>query len=157
VTRSRPLVVTALALALLAVLTACASPRAALGTSRNSCYQALPLAADAVHHQGRFDGLTLTRVPDRFTTPTVRPSRPGTPAPASTTTTTVVAGSTSTTRPGRPVCLVAFKGTFDPQKIDLLRGPRRSGPYAIVVVSVRTRKVAAVYLAAALPRSFRHL
>jgi hypothetical protein len=145
----------------------CASPRFALGTTRSPCFQALPVAAAAVAHQGQFAGVTRVNrttlglngrlgLPRRRRTTTTVTTRP-------TTTTTVVPGHPATTaRPSVPAqpqgaCLVAFKGTFDRTKIPLLVPSTAVGRYAVVVVSVRTRQARAVYMLDSLPKSFTHL
>jgi len=145
----------------LTLLSGCATPRVALGTSHSPCFQALPVAIDAVAHQGQFAGVRrVTRstlgVPGRIGLP--RPSRPST----TTTTTTVPAPGATTTRPRLPpqsqgVCEVAFRGTFDRSKIPLLVPSTAVGRYAIVVVSIRTRRARAVYLIGNLPGAFTHL
>jgi hypothetical protein len=129
----------------------CATPRASLGTSQNACFFALPVAADAVSHQGHFAGIhRLVLAPGQTLPLPAGGRRPITTTTASSSTTT------PGTKPAKPrgACLVAFKGVFDPARISLLRGPNRTGRYAIVAVGLRTHKVVAVYLADALPRTF---
>jgi hypothetical protein len=128
----------------------CATPRAALGTAQNACFSSLPVAADAVARQGHFAGFHRLVLAPGETLPLPGAGR----RPITTTT------STSTTTPGvkptkpRGACLVAFKGTFDPTRITLLRGTNRTGHFAIVAVGLRTHKVVAVYLTDALPKYF---
>jgi hypothetical protein len=144
----------------------CASPRFALGTTRSPCFQALPVAAAAVAHQGQFAGVTRVNrttlglngrlgLPRRRRTTTTVTTKP-------TSTTALPSHPTTTTRPSVPAqpqgaCLVAFKGTFDRSKIPLLVPSPAVGRYAVVVVSVRTRQARAVYLLDSLPKSFTHL
>jgi hypothetical protein len=164
------------ALAAIAIIVGygCATPRAALGPRSSPCFQALPPATLAVGHQGKFAGLTLADVPARLggprvlrTPPTVgagpRTTAPRTTAPRTTATSGVPTTSapagvgSTTTLPRRDVCLVAFKGTFDASKIPLLRGPLKTGQYAVVVVAVRSHRAVLVYLTDTLPRAFKHL
>jgi hypothetical protein len=145
----------------LVVVSGCATPRVALGTSQSPCFQALPVAIEAVGRQGQFAGVRrVTRstlgVPGRLGLP--RPNRPST----TTTTRAVTSGATTTTRPRVPpqsqgVCEVAFKGTFDRTRIPLLVPSSATGRYAVVVVSIRTRRARAVYLIDYLPKAFTHL
>jgi hypothetical protein len=147
----------------------CASPRIALGTTRSPCFQALPVAASAVGHQGQFAGVTRVTRSTLGLSGTLLPQRrrrPTTSTSTSTTLTTTPTGSasgpTTTARVRVPAqaqgaCLVAFKGTFDRSKIPLLVSTPAVGRYAVVVVSVRTRQARAVYLIDQLPKSFSHL
>jgi hypothetical protein len=156
----------------LVLLAGCATPRIALGTSQSPCYQALPVAIEAVGRQGRFAGVKrVTRstlgVPDALGLP--RRRRPTTTTQTTQTTQTTAttlapSGRTTTTRQSVPpqsqgVCLVAFRGTFDRRKISLLVPPSSAvvGRYAVVVVSVRTRQARAVFLFDSLPTGFAHL
>jgi hypothetical protein len=166
--RARRVLAAALASLSLAVV-GCASPRIALGTTRSPCFQALPVAAAAVNHQGQFAGVTrVTRTTLGITGSLGLPRRrraTTTTTSTSTTTTVVTAvpGRTATTVkakvPAQPqgACLVAFKGSFDRSKIPLLVPTPAVGHYAVVVVSVRTRQARAVYLLDSLPKSFSHL
>jgi hypothetical protein len=61
IVRARVFVAVGAATAL--VVGGCATPRAALGTSLSPCYQALPLASDAVAHQGRLAGVRRVTAP----------------------------------------------------------------------------------------------
>jgi len=134
------------AVAIAGALTAgCATPRAALGPNKSTCFPALSEAAQTLNHVGRFAGVTLTHVPERVAGAT-------TTAPSST-----QQQETTTTLPHRDFCLVAYKGTFNASNIPLARGPERTGQYAIVVVTAKTHRVVAVFLRDQLPRAFRHL
>jgi hypothetical protein len=145
-------------MALAAMLVAgCATPRAALGTTRSPCFQALPAAAQAVDHQGSFAGVTRytlrpgTVTPGRFL-PRLPRATPGT-----TTTTVVRASTSSTVSVPRSVCLVAYKGTFDPRRVPLLQGQETTNHYAVVVVAMKSHRVLAVFLRDRLGKAFTHL
>ncbi len=59
--------------------------------------------------------------------------------------------------PRRDVCLVAYRGAFDPARIRApLYGSSRSGRYAIVVVGVRSQQVRVVALTDRLPTTLHH-
>ena len=144
----------AIGIALIAAawLASCGSPRAVLNTSQSSCYRALPAATEAVAHQGRFAGLRRVSVG----------SDPSTMFGAGLPLTSFLRSSATVTpttapRPNGAACLVAFKGSFDPAKMPLLRGTNRSGRYAVVVVGLRASEARAVYLTDHLPRDFTHL
>ncbi|GAC1388713.1 MAG: hypothetical protein NVSMB4_14860 [Acidimicrobiales bacterium] len=163
----RGCVVAAVAVAALAG-TAC--EKTAVATSVSPCFRVLPEAHAALAGQGQFVDVA------RRKGPAVYPSSGGRvpfaktmpPTPGSTTvpqgTEIPTAGeATPSTRPGatgttldpndprRDVCIVAYRGTFDASRISLLRGPARSGQFAVVVVGVRTQKVRAVILTDRLP------
>ena len=147
-----------LAMVTVGLVASCASPRAVLNTSQSSCYRAIPAAADAVSHQGRFAGLRRISVGANQAVPLGA----GLGLPRRTTTTTVLpatgqATPTSVSSQPRAACMVAFRGTFEPVKIPLLRGLNRTGHYAVVVVGLRTGQARAVYLVDRLPGAFSHL
>jgi len=66
-------------------------------------------------------------------------------------------GTVAPQDPRRDVCLVAYRGAFDPARIRApLYGSSRSGRYAIVVVGVRSQQVRAVALTDRLPTTLHH-
>jgi hypothetical protein len=139
-----------LLLAGLVLASGCATPRVALGTAPSPCFQALPVARDAVGRQGQFAG--VKRITSRSLLPVPSPIRLPRRSPRSTT--TLPSGSTVPPQ-SRGECLVAFKGSLDRSKIPLLL-PNTSGRYAVVVVSIRTRTAHFVYFTDKLT-GFTHL
>ena len=132
-------------------------------TSVSPCFRVLPQAHAAVGSQGTFVDVA------RRKGATIYPSAGGqatvtTAVPSSRPTVTGPAGGSSVvsgpstlapTDPRRDTCIVAYRGTFDPTRIPLLRGPNRTGRYAIVIVSVRSQQVRLVALSDRLP-SYLH-
>jgi hypothetical protein len=119
-------------LVLALALSGCAARGASLGTTSSPCFHALPAAAEAVGHQGRFLGVRLVpvdrlrrRVPD-----------------------TSVLGKIK-------VCVVAYKGNYTTAEVshplDAL-----PGPYAIVVVKTNGSAVLGTVVLRRLPLVFRH-
>ncbi|GAC1600433.1 MAG: hypothetical protein NVS3B21_27520 [Acidimicrobiales bacterium] len=154
----------------LAALAATACEKTAVATSVSPCFRVLPDAHAALGGQGQFVDVARRKGPAvypssggrvpfaRTMPPTPGPTtipeatefpNPGETAPS------VRPGATPTTLdpndPRRDVCIVAYRGTFDPSRIPLLRGPARSGQFAVVVVGVRTQKLRAVILTDRLP------
>ena len=130
-------------LAVLAVLPACEKVNS-VASSVSPCFRVLPQARAAVGGQGTFvDVARVSRSAlPRFGRLGLARRPPGTVPP-------VTPGSTIVGQSG--VCLVAYKGTFDPTKIVGLVGPARSGHYAVVVVGIRAQRVRAVALVDKLP------
>ncbi len=129
----------AAALLALVVLTGCEKVTRSVGSSVSPCYRALPQAHQAVGGQGTFVDVTRIRGQRVLEFPRFRQAVE--PAP------------TSTTVPGesRDICVVVFKGTFDPARIPLLSTLTPSGRYAIVVIPVRKLEVRRVFLTDRLP------
>jgi len=145
VTRRRHL----LGLALAGLLTGCGGGRNG-GTSVSPCFRVLPEAHAAVGGQGTFVDVARMRGRriDLFPGPLVPPA-PST-ATASLPQGGQIAGDTR-----RDVCVIAYRGTFNPDLIPHLGGERRKGAYAVVVVGVRTQTVRAVFLTDQLPPPLR--
>ncbi|MHB1503905.1 MAG: hypothetical protein ACYCTL_07325 [Acidimicrobiales bacterium] len=125
-------------------LAACTSARNTLGTSSSQCYQALPVAAGAVHRRGEFAGVRLVP-PSVLAEKSHERLR-----------------SVLATRAGAGVghvCAVAYRGSF---KLDQVARPIAippvvgTGGYAVVVVSVPANRVLATFVLDHLPISFRH-
>jgi len=117
-------------------------------SSVSPCFRVLPEAHQAVGNQGDFVDVARLRGPrvSGFGGPSTTAS--STPA---TTAASPPPSTTTTVNPRRDVCLVAYRGTFDPSGIPLLVGPNRSGRYAVVIVGVRSERVRAVVLTDTLP------
>ncbi|GAC1540241.1 MAG: hypothetical protein NVS3B12_27010 [Acidimicrobiales bacterium] len=160
-------VVVAVAIAALAG-TAC--EKTAVATSVSPCFRVLPEAHTALAGQGHFVDVARRKGPAVYPSSGGRvpfgktmPPAPG-PTEIPEATDSPISGEvTPSTGPGLPiaprdqndprrdVCVVAYRGTFDASRIPLLRGPARSGQFAVVVVGVRTQKVRAVILTDRLP------
>jgi hypothetical protein len=108
-------------LSLAVALAGCTSARDTLGTNASICFEALPVAGDAVHHHGTFTGVRLVSL-------------------------TSVGADTHlrahlAARAGKAVhdvCVVSYRGTFRVDGVErpLGRPPAGGvGHYAIVIVS----------------------
>ena len=112
-------------------LASCGARGAALGTTSNACFHAIPAAADAVRHQGKLAGVRLVdarrlhRLPEHQQLGANR------------------------------VCLVAYSGSYRPADVDHPLD-RTEGPYAIVAVSPNGRQVLGTVIVHRLPLEFRH-
>jgi hypothetical protein len=133
------------------------------------CFRVLPQARQAVAGQGTFVDVAryrgrgvseFPRVPDTTSTtagaapPVVlTPSGGDNGAGAGGGGELGVERTSPAAPPGarRDVCVVAFRGSFDPSRIQGLAGTSRTGKYALVVVGVESRSVRAVYLSDTLP------
>lgn len=119
-------------------LSACTSARNGLGTPVGACYRALPVAADAVGHQGRFAGVMLLgdHALHRSTAFTQEVLRRGGPTL-------------------RATCVVVFRGSFsvatEPRAVVAGQGRLR---WAIVVVSSPGNHLVLIVLS---PRPPSHL
>lgn len=127
---SRPRAFMALALAALS-FSGCAGRGATLGTSSSPCFRALPAAAQAVGHQGRFLGVRLVAA-DRL--------RRRVPE----------AGALGRRR----VCLVAYQGAYRPGDV---KHPldASNGPYVLVAVEPDGSSVLGSIVVGRLPLAFR--
>jgi hypothetical protein len=113
-------------------LAACGGRGAALGTTSNACFHALPPAVSSVHHRGHLIGVRLvdtSRVRNR-------PTREALP-------------------PHQKLCLVAFSGGFRPDQVERPVEPR-SGEYVVVVVRPDGSAVLGSLIVPRLPLAFRH-
>jgi len=135
-------VAAAVLIALVIALTGCQKVTRSVTSSVSPCFRVLPQAHQAVGGQGTFVDVARLRGKGvaRFA------PVPTTAAGTTSTTALPLAGTT------RDVCVVAYKGTFDPSRIEHLRGPDRQGRYALVVVGVRSQLVRAVVLTDQLPK-----
>jgi hypothetical protein len=131
--------------------TGCQKVTKTVTTSVSPCFRVLPEAHAAVGNQGAFVDVARLQGERVTTFPRVTETT-GVSAPSST------APGTSTTvaaQGRRDVCVVAYRGTFDPTRIQHLLGAAPAGRYAIVIVGVRTREVRAVLLTDTLPKPLR--
>jgi hypothetical protein len=133
--------------ALLVLLAGCSSVGTSSGSSVSPCFRVLPQAHAAVRHQGVFIG--VNRLRGRRAASFPRPQATG----PSVTSTTVPAAVPGDSRPD--ICVVAYRGTFDPIQIDHLEGPLRTGSYAVVVLGIRSQRVRYVFLTDRLPGPLR--
>lgn len=139
--------------------------KTAVKTSVSPCFRVLPQAHAAVGSQGSFvdvarrKGATIYPSAGGQATVTVTtagPSaRPTVTGPSEGSAVVSVPSTLGPADPRRDICLVAYRGTFDPSRIPLLRGPNREGRYAIVIVAVRSQQVRSVALTDRLP-SYLH-
>jgi len=135
-------VAAAVLITLVIALTGCQKVTRSVTSSVSPCFRVLPQAHQAVGGQGTFIDVARLRGKGvaRFApVPTTASAMTSTTAPP-------LAGTT------RDVCVVAYQGTFDPSRIEHLRGPDRQGRYALVVVGVRSQLVRAVVLTDQLPK-----
>ncbi len=104
-----------------ATLSACTSARNTMATPVSACYRALPVAATAVHHRGRFAGVRLVDA-------RALAARPGLAQ--------VVAGHGTASL--RSVCVVVFRGSYRPSAVDAVAGAPSTAarPYAAVLVAL---------------------
>ncbi|MHB8464711.1 MAG: hypothetical protein ACYDH6_04940 [Acidimicrobiales bacterium] len=136
----------AVALVVAGSATACEKVNS-VASSVSPCFRVLPQAHAAVGGQGTFVDVARVRrgaMPRIGALGPVRLGGGARTSPPSPTPTVVPAI--------REVCLVAYKGTFDPTRITGLIGPHRSGRYAVVVCGITSRRVRAVVLLDQLPR-----
>jgi hypothetical protein len=141
----------------------------AVTTSVSPCFRVLPQARTAVGNQGtivdvvRLRGRQVTTFGGQHRTSTTVANRPGQLTPSGGAS---GAGAAGGGEPGvspagpaagvrRDVCVIAFRGTFDPARIQHLVGAGQSGRYAVVIVGVQAQQVRAVLLTDALPKPLR--
>ena len=145
-----------------AVGTSCATVRNGLGTSSSVCFRAIPAGRSALGKSTSVDLATGTT-----------PAPPKAPAFVGVRTATQKDINAFGKRhnsyeavlaqrnggPVKSICLVAFKGTFDPSSLEGLLGtvpPEGHRNYAVVVVSEPSNKVLATFLRSKEPISFTH-
>jgi len=134
---------------------------AKVGSSVSPCFRILPEAHAAVAGQGTF--VDVVRIRGRRIDAFADPNRPPpqTTSPTSGTSGTSGTSTTSTTQgpavgdSRRDVCVVAYRGAFDPTSINNLEGAQRQGAYAVVMVGVRSQRVRHVFLTDRLPPPLR--
>jgi hypothetical protein len=120
-------------------LAGCSSVRSSLGTASGTCFEALPTAGSAVHHQGRLVGARLVTLATMLRIPGMR-----------------VITVPRSESPSQRVCLVAFDGSFDADHVDRPLGSR-AGHAAIVVIGYPHRGLVATVIVGRLPQRFGHL
>jgi hypothetical protein len=111
----------------------CTASRNVLGTGDSACFQAIPVAEQAVHHHGKFVGV------HRVTTDRLHKRLPEVAR-----------------HPHKAVCVVAYRGNFHSDEVRMAK-PGRTGHYAVVVVSSPGNRLLRTYVLPKLPLSFRHL
>jgi hypothetical protein len=111
----------------------CTASRNVLGTGDSACFQAIPVAEQAVHHHGKFVGV------HRVTTEHLHRQLPSVAR-----------------HPQKAVCVVAYRGNFDSDQVRMAK-PGQSGHYAVVVVSSPGNRLLRSYVLPKLPLPFRHL
>lgn len=126
------------AVAVVSALAACTTARNSLGTTNSSCYEALPLAASAVHHRGILLGVRLADVSSLRTTRRVHLA--------------AISEGTSVRR----VCLVAYRGHFEGSAVVKPIGRPRRGPLAIVVLEFPHVKLLGTVVIRHVPVRFGH-
>jgi hypothetical protein len=145
-----------------AVGTSCASVRNGLGTSSSVCFRAIPVGRSALGKQTSIDLVSGSEPPT--------PKAPEFVGVRSATQKDIDAfgkkhdsyQTVLTKRNGGPlksICLVAFKGAFDPSSVKYLLGTVPSvghRSYAVVVVSEPSNKILATFLRSKEPISFTH-
>jgi len=124
-------------------LSGCQKVTRSVSSSVSPCFRVLPQAHEAVGGQGTF--VDVARIRGKAVAQ-FAPRLVTVPGLTTLTTSPSLAGTT------RDVCVVAYKGTFDPSRITHLRGPNRQGEYALVIVGVRSQSVRAVVLSNQLPK-----
>jgi len=125
------------------VLAGCASARNALGTNSSPCYLALPVARDAVHDRGTFNGVRLVSAKDL--------------AKRTRLLDTLVARAGGKLH---DVCVVEYRGAFRLDQVErpLGRAPVGGvGRFAVVVVSRDTNRLLATFVRGTQPVRFRHM
>lgn len=120
-------------------LAGCTAARNALGPRVGTCYHALPVAAAAVHHRGKFSGVRLLRAGDLRAWRRLDEMVQGTKLPS--------------------LCVVGFRGSFtSAQVVDpvgaAVTAPR---PYAVVVVNAAGDHLLGTALLRRLPLPLRDL
>jgi hypothetical protein len=125
-----------------ATLFGCTSARNTLGTNASPCFQALVIAANAVHHKGSFAGvhlLSFSKIGSDAHIQSVLSARAGTTV--------------------HNVCVVSYKGTFRVDDVErpLGRPPVGGvGHYAIVIVSQPQNHLLGTVVRATQPLRFGH-
>jgi hypothetical protein len=132
-------------LSAMAAVGGCQKVTKTVAASVSPCFRVLPEAHAAVGGQGRF--VDVARIQGRRVT--TFPGRPTTTG-VTATSTAGQPGATTPTAGRRDVCVVAYRGPFDPARIQHLVGTGQ-GRYAIVVIGVQTQGVRAVLLTDTLP------
>jgi hypothetical protein len=131
-----------LALISSATLFGCTSARDTLGTNASPCFDALVIAANAVHHTGSFAGvhlLSFTKIGSDAHIQSVLSARAGSKV--------------------RDVCVVSYKGTFRFDHVERPLGKPPAGGvgrYAIIIVSQPQNHLLGTVVRATQPLRFGH-
>jgi len=147
----RALAAAVITVALIVGAGACQKVTKSVATSISPCFRVLPQAQLAVGKQGTIVDITRLRGEAVTTFDRVLRGKAVPGAPPSSLTPTSEAGAGTTLPAGRrDVCVVAFRGTFDPSRVQHLVGPQ-TGRYAIGLVGSLTQRVRLVVLTDQLP------
>jgi len=141
--RIRPIpVVAAVVTSLVLGLAGCTTARDTLGTNASSCFEALAVAADAVHDQGTFAGVHLLKLT------------------AAGTDLRLEAEVMARAGPGvHDICVVSYRGNF---RVDQVMRPLGAPPagghgrFAIVIVSKPQNRVIGTVIRQTQPLRFGH-
>jgi hypothetical protein len=123
-------------------LVGCTSARDTLGTNASPCFEALAIAADAVHNRGRFAGVRQLSISAFAADADLRLEM------------SRLFGSSI-----RDVCVVSYRGTFHVDQVERPVGPAPKdgiGHYAIVIVSKPQNHLLGTVLRATQPLRFGH-
>jgi hypothetical protein len=142
--RGRAAMATAALLAVIPVtVVGCTSARNALGTNSSPCYRALPVAEDAVHDRGAFNGVRLVTAKGLLHPPRYLDEL------------RARAGGML-----KDVCVVSYSGSYTLDQVEKPVGaapPGGTGRYAIVVVNRPSNKLLGTFVRITLPMRFHHL
>jgi len=130
-----------LCMAVAAASSACTSARNTLGTNSSPCYTAIPVAANAVHHRGRFLGVRLLS------------------ARQASTRRRLDALLDARAPKVKTVCVVAYGGSYRLSQVKRPFGmppPSGTGAVAIVVVSSPHNRLIGTVVLRRVPLPFRH-
>jgi hypothetical protein len=132
-------------------LSACQKVTKSVSTSISPCFRVLPQAREAVGKQGTIVDITRLRGEavttfDRVLRGGATPSTP----PSSETPSSEPGAGTNPLAGRRDICVITFRGTFDPSRVQHLLRPQ-TGRYAVVTVGSLTQRVRLVVLTDALP------
>ena len=140
--RGGPAVVLMICVLVATVLAGCTSARDTLGTNASPCFDALPVAHDAVHGQGTFAGVRLVSLSSLSADVHLQPYL-----------------SELTKAKVHDVCVVSYRGTFttDDVKKPVGRPPTGGvGHYAIVIVSKPQGRLVGTVVRLTQPLRFGH-
>ena len=138
----RAAAVLAVCLSLAATVAGCTSARNTLGTNASTCFEALAVAEDAVHHRGTFTGVRLVSLASVGTDTHLRAR--------------LVARAGKTVH---DVCVVSYRGTFTENQVEQPFGRPPVGGvghYAIVIVSKPQNKLLGTVVRLTQPLRFGH-
>jgi hypothetical protein len=124
------------------VLVGCTSDRDTLGTNASQCFEALPVAHDAVHGRGTFAGVRLVSLSSFSADTRLRSYL-----------------SELTAAKVHDVCVISYRGTYTTKDVEKPLGlppPGGVGHYAIVVVSKPQGRLVGTVVRLTQPLRFGH-